>query len=334
MNIKPYLKVLLATLALTLSGAVTAAFAAPQPATVKYIINNLGDITAVDLAIEKGFFDEQGIKVESVGVAGGGAASIQAIVTGNADIGNAAMPAYVNAIKAGGKIKVIYGGVAVAHAKDPGYSLIVRDDSTIRSAKDLIGKTVAMGARGALWDYGTKEYLKKNGVAIDKVNILIVPPPQLEQVLRSKQVDVVMIGSPISDNILENGGTRRLASLYEILGPQDAGAGFGSIVREDLIKKNPELVKRLVAVYEKTDQWAQKHPDDARQVVATILKKRKQNPQIAKYWKSPYLRNYGLLQDRDVQFWLDWFIHEGKLKPGEVKPSDVYTNEFNPYFKK
>jgi len=328
------LKFILATLLTATAGLAQVASAAPAPASVKYIVNNLGDIVVIDLAIEKGFFQEQGVKVETVGVAGGGAASIQAILTGNADIGNAAMPAYINAIKAGGKLKVVYGGVAMAHAKDPGYSLLVRDDSPIHSAKDLIGKTVAMGARGAMWDYGTKEYLRKGGVAIDKVNILIVPPPQLEQVLRSKQVDAVMIGAPISDKILEGGGTRRLASLFEILGPQGAGAGFGTIVREDMIKKNPDLVRRLVAAYEKTDQWAQKHPEEARQVVADVLKKRNQNPQIAKYWKNPYLRNNGLLQDHDVNFWLDWFVLEGKLKQGEVKPSDVYTNAFNPYYKK
>jgi ABC-type nitrate/sulfonate/bicarbonate transport system substrate-binding protein len=335
MKKNPFLKILLITVLLAIGFIEhTASAAQKEFGTLKYIINNLGDIVVIDLAIEKGYFEEQGIKVETVGVAGGGAASIQAILTNNADIGGAAIPAYVNAIKAGGKIKVIYGGVAMAHAKDPGYSLIVRNDSNIKNAKDLIGKTVAMGARGAMWDYGTKEYLRKGGVAIEKVNILIVPPPQLEQVLRSKQVDAIMIGSPISDKIIEGGETRRLASLYEILGPNSAGGGFGFIVREELIKKNPELVRRLVAVYEKTDQWAVKHPDEARKLVAHVLQKRNQNPAIAKYWKGPYLRNNGLLQDSDIQFWLDWFLREGKIKEGELKPSDIYTNAFNPYFKK
>ncbi len=328
-------KVLLTAVLLALGFTVQSAPAAQKEfGTLKYIVNNLGDIVVIDLAIEKGYFEEQGIKVETVGVAGGGAASIQAILTNNADIGGAAIPAYVNAIRAGGKLRVIYGGVAMAHAKDPGYSLIVRDDGTIKSARDLIGKTVAMGARGAMWDYGTKEYLRKNGVAIEKVNILVVPPPQLEQVLRSKQVDAVMTGSPISDKILEGGETRRLASLYEILGPNSAGAGFGFVVRDDLIKKNPELVRRLVTVYEKTDQWAAKHPEEARKLVAHVLQKRNQNPVIAKYWKGPYLRNHGLLQDSDIQFWLDWFLREGKIREGELKPSDIYTNAFNPYFKK
>ncbi|MEI6205415.1 MAG: ABC transporter substrate-binding protein [Desulfuromonadales bacterium] len=335
MKRSPFLKVLLATVLLAAGVTAQPASASQKEnATLKYIINNVSDVVVIDLALEKGFFEEQGIKIDSVGVAGGGAASIQAILTGNADIGGAAIPAYVNAIKAGGKIKVIYGGVAMAHAKDPGYSLIVREDSNINNANDLIGKTVAMGARGAMWDYGTKEYLRKGGVAIEKVNILIVPPPQLEQVLRNKQVDAIMIGSPISDKILEGGGTRRLASLYEILGANAAGGGFGFIVREDLIKKNPELVKRLVAVYEKTDQWASKNPDEARKLVAQVLQKRNQNPAIAKYWKGPFLRNYGLLQDSDIQFWLDWFLREGKIKEGELKPSDIYTNSFNPYFKK
>lgn len=308
--------------------------AAKEKTTLKYIVNNLGDITAIDIALEKGFLAEQGINIETVGVAGGGAASIQAILGGSADIGGAATPAYINAIKAGGKLKVIYGGAAMAHAKDPGYTWIVRENSGIKGPQDLVGKTIAMGARGAMWEYGTREYLKKAGLSIDKVTILIVPPPQYEQVLRSNQVDVVVGGPPIADNILEGGGTKALTNLYEILGEKIAGGGFGLITRQDLIDKKPEVVKGLVAAYVKADQWAEANPEEARKVVASILQKRQQNPVIAKYWKAPHLRNYGLWTDDDVNFWLDWFVKDGKIKPGEIKPADVYTNEFNPYYKK
>lgn len=319
------------TLLLVTGGAV----AAPkEPLTAKYIINNLIDVSTADIALEMGFFAEQGVKIETVGVAGGGSASIQAVLTGNADFGGAAMPAYINAVKAGGKLKVIYGRPAMAHEKDPGYLWIVRSDSNINSAKDLVGKTIAMGARGAMWEYATKEYLKKNGVPIDKLNILVVPTPQHEQVLRSRQVDVIVAVSPISDNILEGGGTKVLTTLYEIFGKNIGGAGFGYIVRDDLVSKNPDLARKLVAAWVKTDLWAQKNPDKARQAVASILKKRNQNPVIAKYWKTPHLRNHGLLNDSDVTYWLDWFVQEGKLKEGEIKPSDIYTNQFNSYYRK
>lgn len=306
---------------------------AAQP-TLRYIVNNLNIIVPIDIAIEKGFFEEQGIKIETVGTAGGGSPSIQAILGGSADIGGAAIPAYINAIKAGGKIKVIYGGAAMAHAQDPGYFWIVREDSDIHSAKDLAGKTIAVAARGAMLEYGTREYLKKAGLSIDQVNLILVPPPQQDQVLRSRQADVVMVGSPIADHILEGGNTRILSTLYDVLGEKTASGGYGFVVRQDLIDENPDVVKKLVAACVKADQWAEANPEEAKKIVADILKKRDQNPEIAKYWRAPHLRDYGLWTDDDVQFWLDWFVKDGLIQESQVKPSDIYTNEFNPYDKK
>ncbi len=301
---------------------------------LRYIVNNLGTISPIDLALEKGFFAEQGISVETVGVAGGGAPAISAVLSGSADISGAAMPAYINAVKAGSKLKVIYGGPAVAHPKDPGVYWIVREDSNIKSAQDLVGKTIAMGARGAIWEYGTKEYLKKAGLSIDQATVILVPPPQQEQVLRTSQADVVVLQSPFADQLLNNGGVRILTTLEDVLGEVNAGAGYGSIMRQEFIDKNPELVKKTVAALVEADEWAQANPEEARKLVAEILKKREQNPIVATYWKAPSLRNHGQLVDGDVEFWLDWLVQDGKLKQGEIKPSDIYTNEFNPYYNK
>jgi ABC-type nitrate/sulfonate/bicarbonate transport system substrate-binding protein len=307
---------------------------APQNLKIRYIVNNLGTISPIDLALEKGFFKEQGVNVETVGLAGGGAPAISAVLSDSADISGAAMPAYINAVKAGSKLKVIYGGAAVAHAKDPGVYWIVREDSNIKSAQDLVGKTIAMGARGAIWEYGTKEYLKKAGLSIDQATIILVPPPQQEQVLRTGQVDVVVLQSPFADQLLSSGGVRILTTLIDVLGEVNAGAGYGSIMRQDFIDKNPELVKKVTTALVKADEWAQANPEEARKVVGEILKKREQNPIVATYWRAPSLRNHGQLVDEDVNFWLDWFVKDGKLKQGEIKAADIYTNEFNPYYKK
>jgi hypothetical protein len=34
--------------------------------------------------------------------------------------------------------------------------------------------------------------------------------------------------------------------------------------------------------------------------------------------------------DNDISIWLDWLGSRGDVDPTDIKPSDVYTNEFNP----
>ena len=34
-----------------------------------------------------------------------------------------------------------------------------------------------------------------------------------------------------------------------------------------------------------------------------------------------------------MQWWIDAMVEQGQLKPGQIKASDIYTNEYNPYYK-
>ena len=43
------------------------------------------------------------------------------------------------------------------------------------------------------------------------------------------------------------------------------------------------------------------------------------------------LRGKRPLADSDARFWIDWLVKDGKTKEGQFNPSDIYTNEFNPY---
>ncbi len=40
----------------------------------------------------------------------------------------------------------------------------------------------------------------------------------------------------------------------------------------------------------------------------------------------------GVIKDAELQIWINWLVKDGLLKPGQVKPADLYTNAFNPYF--
>lgn len=296
--------------------------------TLKTTIS-LGSVGLIDIADEKGFFEEQGIKIEIVGTTLGGTESVQALMAGSIDFASSAWAPWINAINRGAKLKVIVAASG-QNAKEKGQIWIVLENSSIKTAKDLAGKKIAVNVLGAEADYITRQYLKQNGLSIDQVQLVVVPWPQHEQVLKSRQVDVVVALSPFSDKILETGEARVLFSGYDVRGET---ASIVSGIREDLIKQNPEAVKRFVAAFAKAYDWSAENPEEARKVVAEIYKKRGGNPELAKYWTPKRAWEHGIIKDDDVQWWLDIFVKDGK-QAGQLKPSDIYTNEFNPYFKK
>lgn len=161
--------------------------------------------------------------------------------------------------------------------------------------------------------------------------MIVVPWPQHEQVLKSGQVDVVAANSPFSDKLLDGGDTRVLFSNYDVRG-ETALYVYG--VREDLIEQNPEAVKRFVAAMAKAYDWSAENPEEAEKVVAEIYKKQGGNPDLAKYWSPKRTWEHGFMKDKDVQWWFDIFAKNGIIKNGQLKSSDIYTNEFNPYLKK
>ncbi|MDR1797006.1 MAG: ABC transporter substrate-binding protein [Clostridiales Family XIII bacterium] len=301
----------------------------------RYTLNSLGYISDVEIAIEKGFFAEEGVEVEVIGVAGGGAMTVQEITAGNADIGSAPYPPVINSHSTGGDV-ITFLGSGSGYSKD-GYEgdyWVVRSDGEIKGPEDLKGKTIAMGALGAMWEYGTREYLARAGLTKDDVNIILVPPTQHEQVLKSKQVDLTVTSSPIADKIIEDGTAEFLTSTYRIY--TDDGSEYpqtgGYVTSPEYASKNPHTLQGIIAALIKTNEWVNANPDEAREIVATVLEGREQDPALAEYWKPASIDDYGLLSDDGAEYWIAWFVGDGVLEEGQVQPSDIYTNIYNPYY--
>ncbi len=284
---------------------------------------------------------EEGLKYEYIPTSqSGGTGQIQAQLANHVDYaGGGAWPARINAIASGGKIKTVVNSVAPITKKNPGNGLVVLENSSIHTAKDLIGKKIAINVLGAESDYVIRQYLKQNGMSIDQVELVVIADNNLEeQVLRSGQVDVaawVTTGGVAYDMAMARGGLRELPGTtnYDIKGPNTPyGGGF----RDDFIKEHPDIVKRFVISFEKVrriiyDEY-QKDPERVKKAYADALEEKGGNPKLSKYYEPTFSPDVPFITDKDVQWWLDIFESEGKLKPGQIKPSDVYTHEFNPYY--
>ncbi len=288
--------------------------------------------------------DEENVTLEPVQSvqSGGGTVSLQALLANNVDTAGSAWPAWINIIAHGGKIKALLGTIVSTKENKSGTSgLLVLEESSIRTIKDLVGKRIAVNVLGAEADYVIRQYLKNNGVSISQVELVVVPSENQEQMLRSKQVDAVAwttSGGPYFDMTVEKGGVREIPGTrnFDTKGETVLyGIGF----RNDFIDKHPDVVRKYIRAYDTSRRILytefHKNPDRVRKAYEEIATKKGSNPRMARYYEaSSWTPKFPFIADKDLQWWIDRFTENGLLKPGQIKPTDIYTNEFNPLYKK
>ncbi|UTV39983.1 ABC transporter substrate-binding protein (plasmid) [Ensifer adhaerens] len=309
---------------LLLSAAVTLGLVSPAAAadavTLRYLASQ-GGLSAHELAQELGYFDGTGITIESVGYATGGPASLIALASGDVEIGSAATSAVLNSIISGNDFVAAYPSNGI---NDEVQSIFyVLEDSPIKSIKDIAGKSIAVNMLGAHLDYTIREALHSVGLPTDAANQVVVPGPQLEQVLRSGQVDISAFGywqTTFEGAARKNGGLRAIFDDTDVLG--EIAGGF-VVLRRDFVKEHPEAAKTFVLQSARALDYAREHPQETKDILAKALKARGENPEIAQYFRGYGVRAGGLPVERDLQFWIDVLVREGKLKQGQLAPRDV-----------
>ena len=202
---------------------------------------------------------------------------------------------------------------------------------SFKSIKDIAGKSIAVNTLGAHLDYTIREALHSVGLPSDSANQVVVPGPQLEQVLRSKQVDIAAFGywqTTFEGAALKNGGLRAVFDDTDVLG--DIAGGF-VVLRRDFIQQHPEAAKIFVEQSARALDYAREHPEETKKILAKALTERGENPDIAQYFRGYGVRAGGLPVERDIQFWIDVLVREGKLKQGQLAAKDIiYTADTKP----
>jgi ABC-type nitrate/sulfonate/bicarbonate transport system substrate-binding protein len=291
----------------------------------------VGQVGFPELAADLGYFKT--IKLKWIGNTISGPADIQAAATGQTEFGGAHDGAIIKLQAAGAPIKAVIGYYGADEKNYQAYYVL--DGSPIRTPRDLIGKKVGVNTLGAHHEAVITTYLRQNGLSEDeikKVELVVVPPVNTEQSLRAKQIDVGTLGGILQDKAVAAGGVRSLFSDFELFGTFTAGS---IVLRKDFIAKNPNTTKEFVDGTARAIAWAQSAPRDeviARFTRIVDARGQKEDTTALKYWKSTGVKlKGGYLEDSDFSRWFEWLEHSGQVKTGQVKPGDLYTNEYNPY---
>lgn len=295
--------------------------AQPEETVTLRHLSSHGSVSPHELAEALGYFEGTGIELDNVGYAGGGPESLFALASGSVDIGSAATSAVVNSIAGGNAFVAAYPSNGINENVQSIFYVL--EDSPIKSVADIAGKTIAVNTLGAHLDYTIREALYQQDLPQNAANLVVVPGPQLEQTLRSGQVDIAAMGywqSTFNGVLVENGGVRPIFDDTDILG--EIAGGF-VVLRRDFIEQHPEAAKTFVEQSARAADWSRENPEEAREELARILEERGENPDIAQYWVGFGLREGAKATERDLQFWIDVLVREGTLAEGQLVASDL-----------
>lgn len=315
---KTFRLALAATLALSAAHA-----AAGEPAKEKFVVRyaNIQWFDPVYVADEKGWFAEEGIQIEWVGEIPA-AQLVPAVAANTIQFANRHTPLVLTARAGGARVKIVAAGAQTTPER-PHMKYLVLPGSPIRGVEDLKGKKVAINSFGACSEYVLEEHLRRNGLDKD-VELVVIPDPNQEQALKQGLVDVGVLHSPYYEKVVKTGAARELFNDYVV---DDGLSGMlPYFTNEDFARQHPDVVRRFVKVLVRAADWTNAHHEEAGLVFA---RRRGLDPRYAGSWQ---YYEHGLIESpAGVQWWIDLLVREGKLRPGQIVATDVYTNEYNPY---
>ncbi len=253
------LAALAATIGLTASPVPGLAADLPDRITVDYAYYN-----PVSLLLKKKGWIEEEFARDDVDVRWvlslGSNKALEFLNGSSVDFGSTAGAASVIGRANGIPIKSIY-----AYSKPEWTALVTRGDTGITRIEDLKGKRVAV-TRGTDPHIFLLPALDSVGLTEKDIKVVLLQHPDGYRALAAGQVDAWAGLDPHMAKAELEGGAKlffRNADLntYGILN-----------VREDFATKHPDVIRRVLKVYEKGRQYALTHPDELRAVLVDAVK--------------------------------------------------------------
>ena len=203
-------------------------------------------------AREKGFFKAAGIDASVTFFPNGGATS-QAIVAGAVDLG-ITNTGSMSSAHARGVPLTLLACAALFTSASPDAHLAVLKSSSIKTIKDLAGKTLAISTLRDLVQGSVVQMLENAGVDPKAVNFAEVPPPQMAETVLAKRVDGAVMLEPYFSSAKAD--LRDVAQPFRSVSNDKPFQITGYVTTRDWFGKNAALAKRFADSLHQTAKWA------------------------------------------------------------------------------
>ena len=278
------------------------------PMKVSYL--PIMDLQQLYVALEKGFFEEEGLKVEAQ-VAQSGAVSQTLVESGSVDLGWTAIVPLSQAYVKGFDFTFIAPGVFVDASNRRTVGIVVKKDSPMQSFKDLAGKKIAILALQAIPHLAILTLADFYGVDAKTLKFVEVPVPSIVVAVKEGAVDAGHIAEPFIAASEAEGITRLLYAGYYPPEIVDRIMVSGWFAKKSSLERNKEKMGRFLKAIGKATDFINKNPDQMPNIVA---KNTKLDVNLLKKITTP--RFYTKTYKKDIQVQIDLCAKYGFIKNG------------------
>jgi NitT/TauT family transport system substrate-binding protein len=282
---------------------------------------------AMQLAKEKGWFQEAGLDVE-IQDGTGTISTIQLVGSGQVHVGQVQLGPMMVAKESLPSLMSFAGFVRTG-------DLAVMTDKklNLKSPKDLIGKKLICFTTSP-WAPFIKPYLAANGITPEQVNVVMVAPTAVVATFAAGEGDGFLSVGPDSEPRVRKYRPVNLMLL------QDAGIifpSYGLIATKETLASRREELRKLAQIQVRAWEYIYAgHVDEAVKAIIAQRPNAKLDPEVLTnqieiyrpFFDSPTTKNlkFGIQADADWNRAIQSIEKIGLIKPGH-QPSDYYTND-------
>jgi NitT/TauT family transport system substrate-binding protein len=220
----------------------------------------------VQYAQAAGIVDQSGLSLHVENMYAG--AAVQAAIAGGAaDIGLTNVSSLATAREKGLPL-VMVAPAGLYLSREPSSVLMVAQDSTLRTARDLNGKIIAVNGLKSISQLGPEIWIDKNGGDSTSVHFIDMPFAEMPQALATHRIDAALVAEPQATTAKKE--ARVFANVYDAIGPRFLITAWFSTA--SWVSANPDLARRFAAMIYRAAAWSNAHHAQTADVLIGITK--------------------------------------------------------------
>ncbi|WP_372663507.1 ABC transporter substrate-binding protein [Amycolatopsis kentuckyensis] len=246
-----------------------------EKTSLKVAIQPSVDAAPYWLAQEGEYFKREGLEVQTT-LAENPAASLQKLVSGEADLAELTYPTFFVAAKKGEDIRLVADGTAATPKSNV---LVTVPTSPVKSVNDLPGKRIAITSKNSTSELLTRSVMKDHGLDPSTVKWVYLPLPNMAQALKDNQVDAAYQPEPFASAAARTVGA---TPFIDVAGPSSSTQDFP------------------ILGYDAKREWTEKYPNTMAAFQRAMLKATRDANAARSNWEPLVIKN-AKAEDQDVK---------------------------------